>query len=72
MIGGFRFVTNGESSRHGDVSRELAVLEPPPPLGDCTPPPPAEPADAYSSVTENFHVSFVSASASNKSYRTRS
>lgn len=29
IIGGFKLVTNGESSRHGDVSRELAVLEPP-------------------------------------------
>lgn len=33
IIGGFRFVTSGDSSRHGDVSLEDAVLEPlPPPL----------------------------------------
>lgn len=38
MIGGLRLVTRGESSRHGDVSRELAVLEPPPLAGDWTPP----------------------------------
>lgn len=50
IIGGLRFVTNGESSRHGDVSRELAVLEPPPPPGDCTPPPPTALADGYSSI----------------------
>lgn len=31
IIGGFRFVTSGDSSRHGDVSLEDAVLDPPPP-----------------------------------------
>lgn len=36
MIGGLRLVTKGESSRQGEVSRELAVLEPPPPLGEWT------------------------------------
>lgn len=47
IIGGLRFVTNGDNSRHGDVSRDEAVLEPPPappialyigilPHGDCT------------------------------------
>lgn len=30
IIGGLRFVTNGDSSRHGDVSRDDAVLDPPP------------------------------------------
>lgn len=30
IIGGFKFVTSGDSSRHGDVSRDDAVLEPPP------------------------------------------
>lgn len=29
MIGGFKLVTRGESSRHGEVSLELAVLDPP-------------------------------------------
>lgn len=29
IIGGFKFVTRGESSRQGEVSLELAVLEPP-------------------------------------------
>lgn len=33
MTGGLRLVTNGDNSLHGDVSRELHVLEPP---GDCT------------------------------------
>ena len=34
-MGGFRLpVMVGESSRQGDVSRELAVLEPPPGDGD--------------------------------------
>lgn len=32
MMGGFRLLTNGESSLQGEVSLELAVLEPP---GDC-------------------------------------
>lgn len=34
--GGFKLLTNGDSSRHGDVSLELAVLDPPPhaPTGD--------------------------------------
>lgn len=40
-MGGLRLVTSGESSRQGDVSRELAVLDPlpPPPAlpGDCMP-----------------------------------
>lgn len=35
MMGGFRLVTRGESSRHGDVSRELAVLDPPGEGIDC-------------------------------------
>ena len=30
-MGGFKLVTRGDSSRQGDVSLELAVLEPPPP-----------------------------------------
>lgn len=34
-MGGFKLVTNGDNSRHGDVSLELAVLDPPP-LGECT------------------------------------
>lgn len=29
MIGGFKLLTKGESSLHGEVSRELAVEEPP-------------------------------------------
>lgn len=42
IMGGFRLVTSGDSSRQGEVSRDEAVLEPPPPvpmlpLGDCMP-----------------------------------
>lgn len=29
-MGAFKFVTRGDSSRHGDVSLDDAVLEPPP------------------------------------------
>lgn len=36
MMGGLRLVTKGDISRQGEVSRELAVLEPPPP-GECIP-----------------------------------
>lgn len=31
IIGGFKFVTSGDSSRHGDVSLDDAVDDPPPP-----------------------------------------
>jgi hypothetical protein len=33
IIGGFKLVTRGDNSRQGEVSRELAVLDPP---GDWT------------------------------------
>jgi hypothetical protein len=33
IIGGLRLETRGDNSRQGEVSRELAVLDPP---GDCT------------------------------------
>ena len=33
ITGGFRLLSSGESSRHGEASREEAVDEPP---GDCT------------------------------------
>jgi hypothetical protein len=33
IIGGLRLVTRGDNSRQGEVSRELAVLDPP---GDWT------------------------------------
>lgn len=36
-MGGFKFVTKGDSSLHGEVSRDDAVLEPPPPLGEWIP-----------------------------------